>query len=121
MSQTLTSTSPDIAARQQCEVSSTSGAIGIKSGVELITLAGIAALTLAAPVAGQDDGKELKVISTTANAHTITTPASGINGAYHVFTFAGYIGNSVSFTAYNGIWWVGTTSSGTASAAGTLS
>lgn len=121
MSQTITSTSPDIAAHQQCEVSSTSGAISIKSGTEIITLAGTAALTLAAPVAGQDDGKELRVISTTANAHTITTPSNKINGAYHIFTFSGYIGNSVSLIAYNGIWWVGTTSSGTVSAAGSLS
>ena len=64
-----------------------------------------AAITLAVPVAGTDDGKELTFVDTTGAAHTITTPASGLNGTSHVGTFGGTKAQSATFRAYNGGWW----------------
>jgi hypothetical protein len=94
------------------EVDAASGAIAAKEGkVVVITKAGVAAMTLAAPVAGLptaggDDGKVLRVVSATAQAHTITTPAAKINGASAIATFAAAIGNGITFVAYNGVWYV---------------
>jgi hypothetical protein len=73
-----------------------------------ITTGSADAATLALPVAGADDGKILTVISTTAFAHTITTPASGLQpGNLHICTFTAAAGNYCQFTAFNGAWWVG--------------
>lgn len=88
------------------EVESADGAIGIKNGTAIITKSTAAALTLALPTAGADDGLVLRILSTTAAAHTITTPASGLNGASHIATFAGNIGSSVELVAYNGSWYM---------------
>ncbi len=71
-----------------------------------------AALTLAAPTAGADDGVLLEFISTTAEAHTITTPAAGDirdgNTSNHdtVLTMNANIGASCILEAYNGVWYV---------------
>ena len=71
-----------------------------------------AALTLAAPTAGTDDGVLLEFISATAVAHTITTPAAGDirdgNTSDHdtVATFAAHIGANCTLLAYNGVWYV---------------
>ncbi len=75
----------------------------------IITAGGVAALTLAAPIAGSpanggNDGQELKVIDQSGHAHTITTPANGINSNHHIATSAGNAGDAVTFTAYNGVW-----------------
>lgn len=89
------------------QVASTDGAITIKSGIVVITKAGVAALTLAAPTAGTDDGKVLYIDSATANAHTVTI-AGGLRGAgtsADVGTFAAAIGNGVTLYAYNGAWY----------------
>jgi hypothetical protein len=87
----------------------------------LVTTAGVNAMTLAAPKAGvypagstklqslgdpQDDGKVLRVILTTAQIHTITTPANKLNGSLHIVTFTAVVGNFVVFYAFNGIWYV---------------
>ncbi len=93
------------------EVDLVSGAIAIKEGTAFITKAGVAAMTLALPTAGLpsaagDDGRELTVIDTTGHAHTVTTPASGINGADHIATFGGTAGNFGTFVSYNGSWWL---------------
>lgn len=95
--------------------------IPVKSCVVFVTKAGVDAMTLAAPVAGvypssnalgdilgapADDGKEIYVYSTTAQAHTITTPANKINGSKHIATFAGVIGDYAHFIAFNGSWWL---------------
>jgi hypothetical protein len=87
-----------------------SGAIAIGTGNVLITDASAAALTLALPIAGAasaggQDGASLTIISTTAAAHTVTTPANGINGTLHVATFAAAVGNAITLTAYNGKWY----------------
>jgi|SRR5882724_327726 len=86
-----------------------------------VTRAGVDAMTLGTPKAGvypagtavmqalgdpQDDGKRLRVVSTTAQAHTITTAANKINGNKAVATFAAAIGNWIEFEAFNGIWYV---------------
>jgi hypothetical protein len=86
------------------------GVISITHGKVVITAAGVAALTLAAPVAGSpanggNDGQELKIIDTSGHAHTITTPASGINGVHHIATSGGSAGDAVTLTAYNGAWY----------------
>jgi hypothetical protein len=77
-------------------------------GSYIITAAIIDAISLALPIAGQaaQDGRIIRIISTTAFAHVVTTPASGINGASHLLTFAGAAGNSCQLEAYNGSWYV---------------
>lgn len=88
---------------------SADGAVGIKSGVAMITKATAAAVTIAAPTAGSDDGKVLHIRSTTAAAHTITNTTPGFNNlstSGDVATLGGAIGDGLSLIAYNGIWWV---------------
>ena len=119
MSNRLSSTSPDYNAQGglgksfddsfAVQVAAASGAITIKEGTVIITKAGVAAMTLAAPTAGAqsaggDDGKELVIISNTANAHTITTPSNVINGNKTVNTFSGTLPNACEFVAYQGVW-----------------
>jgi hypothetical protein len=78
----------------------------------IITKATAAALTLAAPTAGADDGVALQFISTTAAAHTVTTPAAGniqdgnTSGHNTVMTFNADKGAGFTCVAYNGIWYV---------------
>ncbi len=102
-------TSPDYSTPVQIcgiEIESADGAIGIKKATAVITKSTAAALTLPLPTVGTDDGSVLRIISTTAAAHTITTPASGLNGALHIATFAANIGSAVELVAYNGSWYM---------------
>jgi hypothetical protein len=99
------------------EVDSASGAIGITEGYVFITKAGVAAMTLALPnaglpSAGGDDGRVLVINSTTAHAHTVTTPGNGINGNTHIATFSGDVTDSLELVAYNGAWRTVSTPSG---------
>jgi len=90
------------------EVESANGAIGIKQGLAALTKAGGAAMTLAAPTAGTDDGKVLRIVATTANAHTVTQTTPGFNNAGtsgDVGTFGGAVGDSLTVIAYNGVWY----------------
>lgn len=83
------------------------GAITIKSGIVVITKATACAMTLAAPIAGVDDGKVLTFDSTTAAAHTLTI-SNGLRGAgasADVGTFTAAIGNGIELYAYNGRWY----------------
>lgn len=107
MAETITSTSPDIAAGQKCVTESAAGAIGIARGAVMITDGSAAALTLALPTAGTDDGKVLRIVDTTGAAHTVTTPANGLNGNHHIATFDGTVGAVLELVAYNGTWWGG--------------
>jgi hypothetical protein len=94
--------------KEVVEIEAASGAINIKSGVAVVTLGSAAALTLAAPLAGVDDGSVLTIVSTTAQAHTVTQTTPGFNGggtASDVGTFGAAIGNSMQLVAYNGIWY----------------
>ena len=83
----------------------TTGASVILPNPGMILLSGASACTptLALPVATVDDGTTIKVVAQTAHAHTITTPANGINGTTDTATFAA-VGDEVTFQAWNGIW-----------------
>jgi hypothetical protein len=97
------------AGKTPVEVDDTSGAISSLNGVVLLTKAGVAVMTLAAPTAGTDDGKILRIISTTANAHTVTQTTPGFNNAgsaKDVATFGGAVGDQFAVIAYNGIWYI---------------
>ena len=92
---------------------SASGAINPhQSGLYYITKAGVAAMTLAAPTPGADDNVIIEVISTTAHAHTITTPAAGdiqdgnTSGFDTVMTFNAEKGANCKLRAYQGVWYV---------------
>lgn len=94
--------------RETCTVASADGAIAVKSGVVAVTKGTAAALTLASPTTGTDDGKRMLIISTTAAAHTVTVTA-GFNGgstASDVATFGGAIGDNLEIVAYGGKWLV---------------
>lgn len=85
------------------------GAISVKQGVVVITKATAAALTLAAPTATTDDGKVLRIVSSTAAAHTVTQTTPGFNGGTttsDVATYGAAIGNEMEIVAYNGVWLV---------------
>jgi len=88
------------------------GAIGLTAGVVVIDGAGALALTLADPTSGSqdaatpgNDGQELTIVGKTAHAHTVTTPANGINGNKHILTFAN-VGDSATLVAYGGVWYL---------------
>jgi hypothetical protein len=91
-------------------VASADGAIAVKTGVVVITKAGVAALTLADPTDVTDDGCELLIISATAHAHTVSNAAgSGFNGSgsgADVGTFGGAKGDNMRLVAYGGDWHV---------------
>jgi len=86
---------------------SASGAIPPHVGhTYVITKAGVAAMTLAAPTAGTDDGIEIELTSSTAFAHTLT--ATGLfqcgTAAVNLATFAANAGAGLTLMAYNGKW-----------------
>lgn len=103
---TLKMTSGDI--QHQGQVGLVSGAITIKSGIMPITKVGVAAMTLASPIATTDDYKRLLIVAATAAAHTVTQTAPGFNNAgvaADVATFAA-VGDSMEVMAYQGVWYV---------------
>lgn len=84
-------------------------AIVKKNGVVTLSGAGVVAATLALPTAGEqsaggDNGKMLTIVGLSAQAHTVTTPAAGINGASTTLTFQAAIGNAIQLMAFNGTW-----------------
>lgn len=91
-------------------IASADGAVSLKSGTVYITKASAAALTIADPTATVDDGKVLRVIATTAHAHTLSNAAgSGFNAGgagSDVGTFGGAKGDNIILTAYQGKWYV---------------
>lgn len=89
------------------QIASANGAITIKHGTVFLTKAGVAAMTLADPTATTDDGKVLRIVAVTANAHTVTN-TTGINGAGasgDVGTFGGAKGDCIELIAYQGVWY----------------
>lgn len=76
------------------------------SGVYVITKAGVAAMTLAAPTAGVDDGVEIELFSSTAFAHTLT--ATGLlqtaSANVNVATFSASAGGGLRLIAFNAKW-----------------
>jgi hypothetical protein len=90
--------------------SGSTDAITIREGTVFVTKAGVDALTLFTPIAGLpsaggDDGRVLRIKSTTANAHTVTTAANAINGADDTITFGGAVTDYAELVAYNAKWW----------------
>lgn len=84
-----------------------SGAIAVPDKPALIELskAGAAVMTLADPSKAQD-GLRLLIMSSTAQAHTVTN-TTGFNGgstASDVATFGGAIGDNFEIVAMSGIW-----------------
>jgi hypothetical protein len=80
------------------------GAIAISDGVHAITKTSAAAMTLAAPGAG-DEGTQITVTARTAFAHTLTV-AGGIGGGgatKDVVTFAA-VGDTITLIADNLVW-----------------
>jgi hypothetical protein len=80
------------------------GAITLKTGRALLTGATATAYTLALPTPGADDFKELTVVNHTGQAHTVTTPALGINGTSDTITFATTVGSTAVLVPYQGQW-----------------
>jgi hypothetical protein len=121
MSYRIPSTSPDINAEGAGAVANfdkafgvehdtASGAIGIKEGLVSIDGTSALAMTLAAPAsglqsAGGDDGRLLRILSTTAFAHTVTTPANAIAPSHHVITFSAAAGEWIELVADGGLWY----------------
>src|SRR4051794_33595157 len=80
------------------------GAITIADGVHAITKTSAAAMTLAAPAAG-DEGTLITITGRTAFAHTVTL-TEGLGGkgaAFDVMTFAA-VGDSITLLADNLHW-----------------
>lgn len=103
-------TAPAFNTSATLQVAAASGAITIGAGTVAITVAGVGVMTLPVPVAGPvsgggQDGSTLVIVDTTGHAHTVTTPANGINGTLHIATFGGTVGQAVEFKAYNGKWY----------------
>lgn len=117
MSRKLSSSSPDVGTNfavldDGYQVLSADGAISIKDGVCVITKGTAVAATLAKPTAGAisaggDDGRILRVVSSTAAAHVITCSTDGFNakGSSGTATFGAAIGNGTTLIAYNGHWY----------------
>lgn len=86
---------------------SADGALTLTPGTATLTKAGVAAMTLAAPTVAQE-GLILRVVSQTANAHTIT--ATGLiddgvtGGSKTTATFAAFAGASIALMASNLKW-----------------
>ena len=86
------------------------GAITVQPSLNTLGGASAQAYTLAAPVAGSpldggQDGLVMTFTLVTAHAHTLTTPANKINGAYDTVTFAA-VGDSITLQASGGVWYV---------------
>jgi hypothetical protein len=84
-----------------------SGAAALLGGVTTLGSSGAIAITLAQPVAGEQDGLEMTFIAVTEHAHTITTSADGIDGIGDTLTFAAaHLGESVTLRAIGGVWFM---------------
>lgn len=84
-----------------------SGAVNPHSAATyLVTKAGVAALTLAAPTTGVDDGVEIEINSNTANAHTLTATGLLNTGSANVnlATFAAFAGAGLKLRAQSAKW-----------------
>ncbi len=88
------------------------GAGAIAPGGKAFLKTGTAgAMTLPLPLAGAQsaggqDGMAMIITALDAEAYTVTTPADGYNGADHVATFGGAIGDSILLLAFGGTWLV---------------
>ncbi len=80
------------------------GAITLKSGVVVLSKASAAAITIAVP---DQDGQQLHVVTSTAQAHVITQATDGFNAkaASGTCTFTAAVGNSVTLVSQGGHWY----------------
>lgn len=89
------------------QLAAADGAISLAAGEVIITKAGVAALTLAAPPTSMN-GQRLAIVSTTANAHVVTATNlldDGVTGgAKDTATFGAFAGASLELMAYGGKW-----------------
>lgn len=85
------------------EIDTASGAIAIKNGKVILNGAAACVMTLAAPIAGTDDFKELDIQCDTAHAHSVTCPSNVMGGSHVTATFAA-LGDNIQLKAFNGVW-----------------
>jgi hypothetical protein len=76
-------------------------------GTYIITLGSADPIAISPPRSGQgfQDGRLIRIISTTAFAHTITGPTNVFNGGTHIATASGTLPNALVLEAYNGVWY----------------
>lgn len=77
-----------------------SGALAPVSGTHVLNGAAALAMTLVAP---PNDGIDMFIVAETAHAHTVTTPASGIEGLKHILTYAAE-GDSAHLCSAFSVW-----------------
>jgi len=90
----------------QLQVFGASGAIQLKQSTVILTGNSVLSMTLAAPTTGLHDGLILTILETGTGAHTVTTPASALNGADHIATFGGAAADNLLLVAYAAKWYV---------------
>ena len=81
------------------------GAIAATSGVVVISKQTAAALTLAAPTTGDDDGSVLHIVDVAGAAHVITHAAGFNGGSDDLATFGGDAGDAITLVAHGGVWY----------------
>lgn len=91
------------------QVVSADGAITIPNGVVIITKGTAAAITIDNPPA--EGVHQLKIVSTTAAAHTVTYTAGfgGGTTSRDVATFGGAISDGMVLIGYGGVWYISST------------
>lgn len=83
------------------------GAIAVQDGIIGLGSSGALAMTLVAPVAGEQDGVTMKFVCVTKHAHVIVTPLLAIDGIMDTVTFAASVaGECMVLQAYNGVWYM---------------
>jgi len=80
------------------------------AGLVLVLTAGVDAMTLTAPKAGDasvggEDGSILMVADGGGHAHTVTGPTNCFNGSTHIATFNGTVASLLMLVAYGGAWY----------------
>ncbi len=96
----------DVPAGAQMQVYTVAQAVTLKSSTVIIKGSGVLAMTLALPTTGAHDGMTIRFQAGVAQAHTVTTPASGYNATSHIATFGGAIGDGMELTALGVTWLV---------------
>lgn len=80
------------------------GAITLSSGIVILSKGSAAAITIALP---DQDGQQLYVVTSTAQAHVITQGTDGFNakGSSGTCTYTAAVGNAVMLISQGGHWW----------------
>ncbi len=99
----------DVAQGNQLQVFTTALAVQLKPSTVIIKGSGALAMTLALPTTGLMDGLTIRFQAGVAQAHTVTTPASGYNSTSHIATFGGAVGDGFEVTALGVTWLVNAT------------